>query len=208
LWLAGLGALAAKDYGKAQSAFNAVYGELPGELAPKLALATACELGGEYDLAEVLYRICASTDAAYVTPSAFGLSRIRRQRNDLAGAMRALEMVPTTSRGYPESQRLRATTVVAAARTADEMAIAFDAVATAPLEPQVETEARAVLLRRALLLTSQGVVVHRGGAPLTPTVMLSDLADCYRRLAALSTSASTRAGYVDLANSLRPWSLL
>lgn len=208
LWLTGLGALAAKDYSAAQSAFNAVYGELPGELAPKLALATACELGGEYDLAEVLYRICASTDAAYVTPSAFGLSRIRRERDDLAGAMQALEMVPTTSRGYPESQRLRATTMVATAQTAEEMAIAFDAVTSAPLEPQVEAESRAVLLRRALLLTQRGVTVHRGGAVLTPDVMLSDLAICYRQLAALAPSASTRAGYVDLANSLRPWSLL
>ena len=208
LWLAGLGALAVEDYAKAQSAFNAVYGELPGELAPKLALATACELGEEYDLAEVLYRICASTDAAYVTSSAFGLSRIRRRRNDLAGALQALAMVPTTSRGFPESQRLRAATLVAIARTAAEMEEAFAAVASAPLEPQPEAEARAVLLRRALLLTTQGTAVRRGGATLTPEVMLADLEASYRQLASLSTSSKQRAGYVDLANALRPWRLL
>lgn len=208
LWLAGQGALAVQDYGKAQSAFNAVYGELPGELAPKLALATACELGTEYDLAEVLYRICASTDAAYVTPAAFGLSRIRRHRDDLAGALQALAMVPTTSRGYPESQRLRASTLVATARSVTELDEAFEAVATATLEPVVAAKARAVLLRRALLLTNQGVSVRRADATLTPEVMLDELATSYRELAALSTSVQQRAGYVDLANSLRPWRLL
>ena len=36
-------------------AFNAVYGQVPGELAPKLALALACETSGEHDVAESLY---------------------------------------------------------------------------------------------------------------------------------------------------------
>ncbi len=40
---------------EAQSAFNAVYGQVPGELAPKLALAFACETGGDTDVAESLY---------------------------------------------------------------------------------------------------------------------------------------------------------
>ena len=92
----------------AQSSFNAVYGQVPGELAPKLALALACELGGELDIAENLYRICASTDATYVTPAAFGLARVRAARDDLPGSLAALELVPSTSRGYPESQRLKA----------------------------------------------------------------------------------------------------
>ena len=59
VWLSGLLALQ-RGLTAAQSAFNAVYGQVPGELAPKLALALACELGGEPDLAERLYRTCAS----------------------------------------------------------------------------------------------------------------------------------------------------
>ncbi len=57
--------------------FNAVYGQVPGELAPKLALALACELSGEHDVAEALYLVCARTDANYTAPAAFGLARIR-----------------------------------------------------------------------------------------------------------------------------------
>ncbi len=43
VWLQGLAALARRDGRAAQAAFNAVYGQVPGELAPKLALALACE---------------------------------------------------------------------------------------------------------------------------------------------------------------------
>ncbi len=39
VWMSGLVALARDDAAAAQSAFNAVYGQVPGELAPKLALA-------------------------------------------------------------------------------------------------------------------------------------------------------------------------
>ncbi len=47
VWVGGLAALDAGDFASAQSSFNAVYGQVPGELAPKLALALACERGGE-----------------------------------------------------------------------------------------------------------------------------------------------------------------
>ena len=72
----GLVALAAGDHAGAISAFNSVYGQLPGELAPKLALARACELGGEAEIAAQMYAQCAKTDAAYVAPAQFGLARL------------------------------------------------------------------------------------------------------------------------------------
>ena len=58
----------------AVAAFNTVYGQVPGELAPKLALAVACERNGDHSIAESLYRVCATTDAAYTAPAAFGLA--------------------------------------------------------------------------------------------------------------------------------------
>jgi serine/threonine-protein kinase PknG len=207
LWLAGLGALSNSDYVRAQSSFNAVYGQLPGELAPKLALAIACELGNELDLAEVLYRICAATDAAYVTPAAFGLSRIRRAKNDLSGSLTALALVPSTSRGYPESQRLRAMALISSARDTASIDAAFAASITARLSGQELAEARALLLRRALLLSGQGTTITRGQSPIAPTTLLDELAATYRELASLSTDANTRAGYLEMAISLRPWSL-
>ena len=87
LWIDGLAAMQEQDWGAAQSAFNAVYQQVPGELAPKLALAIACEKGGLPDVAEGLYRTCAATDATYVAPASFGLSRVRAHRRDTPGAV-------------------------------------------------------------------------------------------------------------------------
>ena len=108
VWVSGLSALDSGDFAAAQSAFNAVYGQVPGELAPKLALALACERGGEGEIAEALYRTCASTDANYVAPAAFGWPGSAPTRGDVAGAVAALDLVPSTSRSFTEARRLRA----------------------------------------------------------------------------------------------------
>jgi serine/threonine-protein kinase PknG len=208
VWLAGLGALAAKDYRNAQSAFNAVYGQLPGELAPKLALALACELGGEFDLAESLYRTCAATDQAYLTPAAFGLSRLRSNRGDLAGSLQALALVPSTSRGYPESLRLRAGRMVNLAADPDGINQALAAVERAPLELLENRSYRATLLERAARLADQRGPITISGKSVDAAELRAKLADTYRELARLTDDPGIRAGWVDLANSLRPWSLL
>jgi serine/threonine-protein kinase PknG len=207
VWLAGLNALQARDFATAQSSFNAVYGQVPGELAPKLALALACELGGEWDIAENLYRTCASTDASYVTPAAFGLARVRAARNDLAGSLAALELVPSTSRGYPESQRLRARHLVNLAVSPDGMTEAFKVIGQARLEPQLEAEYRVILYRRALAMASKGSV-KLSGQTMTESMLRDLLVASYLELGRLTEDPAVRAGYVDLANTLRPWSLL
>ncbi|TIC88005.1 serine/threonine protein kinase [Nocardioides sp. GY 10113] len=108
LWVEGLAAVSTGDFATAQASFNAVYQQVPGELAPKLALAFACERGGLPAVAEGLYRVCLATDAAFVPPAAFGIARVRAAASDTAGAVAALDQVPTTSRGYTESRRRRA----------------------------------------------------------------------------------------------------
>jgi len=207
VWLAGLGAVAGKDYATAQSSFNAVYGQVPGELAPKLALAVACELGNQPDLAESLYRVCASTDANYVTPAAFGLARVRADRGDVAGSLAALELVPNTSRGYPESQRQRAGLLVATARDSDSIGRALAAVSASRLDPWTETELEQSLLERALELADRGPV-RLGGQPATASQLRDLLEQTYRKRARLAEDPAVRARFVDLANSIRPWSLL
>lgn len=207
VWLAGLGALHAQNYPAAQSSFNAVYGQLPGELAPKLALALACELGSELDIAESLYRVCAATDAAYVTPAAFGLARVRTARGDLPGSLAALELVPSTSRGYPESQRLKAKHLVSLATDPSGINRAFEAIGQARLDPLTQADYRVILLGRAMRLAGQGEL-ELAGQQISQAGLRDLLANGYRELGRLADDARVRAGYVDLANSLRPWSLL
>ncbi len=113
LWVDGLAAMQSEDWDPAKASFNAVYQQIPGELAPKLALAVACERGGQPDVAERLYLSCAETDAAYVAPASFGMARIRADRGDTLGAVAALDQVPKTSRGFTESRQLRVEVLLA-----------------------------------------------------------------------------------------------
>jgi hypothetical protein len=108
VWLSGLAALDQGEVLAAQASFNTVYGQVPGELAPKLALAVACEASGELDVAESLYLVCAATDAAYTSPAAFGLARLRRQRGDTDGALTALALVSPTRASHSQAQAMRA----------------------------------------------------------------------------------------------------
>ena len=102
-----------QDWEAAKSAFNAVYQQVPGELAPKLALAIACEKGGLPEVAEGLYAHLRRDRRDVRRAAAFGMARVRAQRQDTPGAVAALDMVPSTSRGYPESRQLRAEVLLA-----------------------------------------------------------------------------------------------
>ena len=205
--MAGLGALQAGDYPNAQSSFNAVYGQLPGELAPKLALAIACEYGKQPDVAESLYRTCAATDANYVTPAAFGIARVRAGRGDLPGSLAALELVPQTSRGYQDSQRLRIEQLIGLGNDPLHLAEALRVLGHARLDEKTTMTFQAAIYERALAAAGKAPV-RLGQAPLTASMLRDTLEDTYRRLARLTAEPAGRAELVDKANAIRPWSLL
>ena len=71
------------------SAFNAVYGQVPGELAPKLALARACELADERD-GDRAGTVCSRTDGAYLPRAQFGLARLAQADGRTTDALAAL----------------------------------------------------------------------------------------------------------------------
>jgi serine/threonine-protein kinase PknG len=210
VWIQGLAALERGDARGAQASFNAVYGQVPGELAPKLALALACELGGEPDLAERLYRICASTDANYVAPAAFGLARVRSGRRDVAGAVQALDLVPSTSRNYPESQRQKAELLYAASDGLPMLAQAMDSIARVRMDPVEKAELSAKILERALA-TVQATGPNRrltiGGIAADDPDLRDGLEATYRTLASSADDDQERYALVDKANEVRRWTL-
>jgi serine/threonine-protein kinase PknG len=210
VWMSGLLALQRKDVKAAQSAFNAVYGQVPGELAPKLALALACELGGEPDLSERLYRICASTDANYVAPAAFGLARVRSGRQDVAGAVQALDLVPSTSRNYPESQRQKAELLYAAADGLPMLAQAMDSITRVRMDPVEKAELSAKIMERALATVQSKGPNRRltiGGIPADEPDLRDGLEATYRTLASSADDDQERYALVDKANEVRRWTL-
>lgn len=210
VWVQGLAALAKNDAVAARSAFNAVYGQVPGELAPKLALALACEASGEADVAESLYTTCARTDVNYTAPAAFGLSRIRRARGDLDGALAALDLVPTTSRAYVEARRQRAGMLAASDRGLASLADAMSSIERVTIDPLDRARLTANVLDVALrrvLADGPDETLRIAGRTATEPHLRDGLESAYRQLAQMTTDDDERVRLVDQANRVRRWTL-
>jgi serine/threonine-protein kinase PknG len=210
VWVAGLAALDAGDFASAQSSFNAVYGQVPGELAPKLALALACERGGEGAIAEGLYQTCASTDANYVAAAAFGMARIRAARGDVPAAVQALDLVPSTSRSYPEARRLRARQLYESGDGLPALAQAMDSISGVRLDPREQSELTAQILERAIAeVDKNGSKSHVKIGPYSADneTLRDGLEATYRQLAGIETDQQRRYALVDKANAVRRWTI-
>jgi serine/threonine-protein kinase PknG len=210
VWMSGLAALARSDSVTAQSAFNAVYGQVPGELAPKLALALACEESAELDVAESLYTTCARTDANYIAPCAFGLARIRSSRADLDGAIAALDLVPPTSRAYTEARRERAGQLAASGRGLPALSEAMRSVDSLTLD----AKDRATLLVGVLDVALDEVRAKGArpdiliaGVPAAEPSLRQRLESGYRELAGYADDREDMVALVDQANSVRNWTM-
>jgi serine/threonine-protein kinase PknG len=210
VWMSGLAALARGDVPTAQSAFNAVYGQVPGELAPKLALALACEKSNELDVAESLYTTCARTDANYIAPCAFGLARIRSVRADLDGAISALDLVPPTSRAYTEARRERAGQLAASGRGLPALSEAMRSVNALT----IDAKDRATLLVGVLDVALDEVRAKGArpdilidGVPAAEPSLRQGLELGYRELAGYADTREDKIHLVDQANSVRNWTM-
>lgn len=206
LWVDGLSALSAGDWPGATAAFSTVYQQVPGELAPKLALAVACEYGGLPDVAEGLYATCASTDAAYAAPAAFGMARVRAGRQDTLGAVAALDQVPSTSRGYPESRQLRADVLLASG--ASDLGVldqALTSIRSVRMDPTEQQRYAVRILRHALdvVLASGDSDRHVGGVVADQVSLRDALEAGYRALAREAPELATRIELVNEANAVR-----
>ncbi|KRA29644.1 MULTISPECIES: serine/threonine-protein kinase [unclassified Nocardioides] len=212
LWIEGLAAVQAEDWETAKASFNAVYQQVPGELAPKLALAFACERGGLPEVSEGLYQVCASTDAAYVPPAAFGMARVRAGRKDTAGAVAALDLVPTTSRGYTESRQQRAEVLLSGG--AQDIAVldqAMRTIETSSVDGQTRQRFTVRILGEALPVVSGAAKVPAGAkigsVAATEAGVRDGLENALRSLARDSIDLKERVALVNQANAVRNWSL-
>jgi serine/threonine-protein kinase PknG len=210
VWMSGLAALARGDFAAAQSAFNAVYGQVPGELAPKLALALACEESNELDVAESLYTTCARTDANYIAPCAFGLARIRSGRADLDGAISALDLVPPTSRAFTEARRERAGQLAASGRGLPALSEAMRSVESLTIDAKDRATLLVGVLDVALdEVRTQGArpEILIAGVPAAEPSLRLGLESGYRELAGYAEVREDKVRLVDQANTVRNWTM-
>ena len=210
VWIQGLAALERGDSRAAQAAFNAVYGQVPGELAPKLALAQASEQAGDDAVAENLYVACARTDATYVPMSAFGLARIRAARSDVEGAVAAYRLVPVQSSAYRTARAGLAELLTKANRGLPDLAEALRTLDDTSLSARRRAELTTLIYREALVTVEKSgnkADVRLGEHKGTPNGLRLGLEEALRELAKRTPDLSERVPLVDEANAIRPWSL-
>jgi serine/threonine-protein kinase PknG len=214
-WLRGLTAVDRGDTAGAWAAFDRVYGELPGELAPKLALAVTAEAGGAPDRAAPWYDVVSRTDRGFTTAS-FGLARCRLALGDRVGAVEALNRVPEGSSSYLDAQLSAARALIdvdgAAAPALDDLERADAAVNHLKLSGEQRAsltrelyEAALQLLRTGRIRPDPGVTLL--GEPVIEVRLRLGLEKAYRTLARLAATPEERISYIDRANQARPRTL-
>jgi serine/threonine-protein kinase PknG len=164
-WHNGLRELAAGRAPVAAGAFSLAYDELPGELAPKLALAVAAEAAGDLATADRYYRVVWISDRSYVS-AAFGLARTRLAAGDRPGAIEALTSVPDTSSYHVAAQTAAVRMLVSGTSGAseDELRAAADRLSRLALDDASRQRLTVEILRAALDWTT-GTPANGGGVP-------------------------------------------
>lgn len=215
-WYRGLRSLVDGDVEAARQEFTAVLEALPGEAAPKLAVALCAARNGGAEFAARHYTIVWQTDRSYVS-AAFGLARVCFGLGDIAGAATALEAVPDTSR-YAVTARLCAVLARSRGYTAGQSLIAdfftaAEQLDTLELDDQRRELAIAEVLETVLGWERANRLWPAGATTPLPTTLLGHrlnergvrdrLESAYRTLARLAPTTAERIAFVDNANDRR-----
>jgi serine/threonine-protein kinase PknG len=210
LWFLGRVHLANGDPKAAQPYFDQVYFDLPGEVAPKLALGLAAEQAGNVDVAIKMYDLVSRTDPAFVSAS-FGLSRCLLSKGDRKGAVAALERVPQSAGLYLRARVNTAQALISAEHTppgSAELARASSLAESLSLDMSNHQKLSSQILTSALvLLTSRQIKpdpkVKIFGAPLQEGQLRLSLERAFRTMAR-TMNGDARISMVDRANAVRP----
>ena len=194
----------------AQADFDAVYGELPGELAPQLALGFAAEAAGNQPTASRYFERVWTVDRAHVS-AAFGLARTRLAAGDRAGAIAALAAVPPTSSQYVRAQitavRMHLTRVGQSEVTPGDLREAADRLDRLSLDASRREYLRSEILRAALDAVTAGQTLGDDrllDCEPAEHPLRSGLEQSYRTLARIAPDQAQRIVLVDRANEARP----
>jgi serine/threonine-protein kinase PknG len=235
-WWQGVLHLAQERATEARPYFAAVARELPGELAPKLALAACFEhmaLGRDHWPASMsqplrgvaadetresarYYSLVVATDPTF-SGACFGLARTYAVLGDREKAVAALERIPQTSSAHRSAQ-VALCTILCARLQQQEPGLQDLVASSKTLDGlDVDNSVRLPLLRdlheRALrMLLNETVTGDErellGGAVLTEFGQRSALERTYRSLARLAPNEEQRCALVDQANASRPRTLV
>ena len=213
-WFAGVLALALDSPVEAVAAFDDVFSALPGELAPKLALATAAERAGDLTRADGYYDAVSMTDPAFTTACA-GLARCRTVSGDRRAAVAAYSRIPHTSVGHTAGQVGAIRALVAPGASLDDLQQASQLLADVRLAAAEAAQLRVDLLNQVLTAVREGRdlpagLIGTGTGPPTPAAaerqVRTELESAYRALGR-DADGPDKIRLIDEANAIRPRTL-
>ncbi|EFV11660.2 serine/threonine-protein kinase [Segniliparus rugosus] len=211
-WYQGNLSLLQGDLDEARKSFEEVWGMLPGESAPKLALAAVLELLGDSS-AKTFYRLCWSTDDAMIS-AAFGLARRLAAEGDSLGAVAALDKVPASSRHAGIAAVTAIIILLQDQVDEDRLRAAAERQQSLPEEEPRALAARAFILGKAIQWMQDrpayspppsGALLGRA---FTMRALRRQAESVLRALAKRAAHRSQRYALVDLANLVRPRTII
>lgn len=221
-WFRGQLLLLQRDWPAAAAEFDSLYSALPGEAAPKLALAVTAELMARYgngaDPEPALrrsaqyYETVWRTDRSH-TSAAFGAARLRRSVHDRDGAVRVLDQVDRASAVHTEAG-VAAVDILLAVDRYGELTEMLIRNAGARIERLTLDSKRRAAQARMRVLDAALHWLEQGRVPSDPAPLLGVTLDkngvrtglerCYRELARETDDMWERIALVEQANSIRP----
>jgi serine/threonine-protein kinase PknG len=209
-WYRGRMQLAQGKAQEAQQAFDQVYFDLPGELAPKLGFAMAAEQAGNIEIANRMYDLVARTDPSYAS-ACFGLARCLAAGGDRKGSIAALERIPPTSSLHTRSRVEAARALLGKSRSApgtDELTSASAAIEATSLDGFERYRVTQMVLGAALELVQSHTLMPNAAVKILGFALEEDdlrlgLEQSYRAMARL-VDGESRIELVDRANHVRP----
>ncbi|OBB72152.1 serine/threonine-protein kinase PknG [Mycobacterium sp. 852014-52144_SCH5372336] len=210
VWFKAVSELLTAGYDSATKHFTEVLDTMPGELAPKLALAATAELAGTPDAGK-FYNTVWSTDNGVIS-AGFGLARAQSAAGERDAAVKTLDKVPAMSRHFTTARLTSAVTLLSG-RSSSEITEQQIRDAARRVEALPDTEPRVLQIRALVLGTAMDWLAdntastnHILGFPFTEHGLQLGVEASLRALARVAPTQAHRYALVDLANSVRPTS--
>ncbi|MFI6868952.1 tetratricopeptide repeat protein [Nocardia sp. NPDC050406] len=223
-WYRGQALLLKREYASATAEFDKVYSELPGEAAPKLALAATAELAatdGDHTKAERhraarYYTMVWRTDRTF-TSAAFALARLSRTDGSRADAIAVLDQVDPASAVFTDAQ-IAAVRILLDVPRPGELTESLLREAGARVDRlRLDSKSRKAEIRSTVLEAAH-TWLRLGrhstdprpllGLPLDDTGVRANLERCYRDRAHEADDMWQRIALVERANTIRPRTML
>jgi serine/threonine-protein kinase PknG len=212
LWYRGISAMAQGQVQDAVAFMDRVYSEMPGELAPKLALAFAWETAGDFSKAVKLFDIVSRTDPN-LTSAAFGLARCLGKLGNKSAVIAAYKRIPAESIHFTQAQIALTRTLIESGPDHNDLALASQTLGSLSIEGldkhYLSAQVLQATVRQLKALTSTGAgSLTILGEPLHEPSLRKAVERELRACAQFVKTHEAKMALIDWANRERPVTLV